>query len=123
MDEKSYEHISIYDISHKILISAKPLRNRFDQVDGFIRVYDGTRYLVLFGPEKYDAIFDRFRYLISQKSGVTYVIPHNFVRIKIDSYDSLPLEKALTLHNVIIHIQSIFNKDQNHYYYNTFLEK
>ena len=28
------------------------LRIRFDTRDGFIRVYDGTRYLVLFGSEK-----------------------------------------------------------------------
>ena len=42
---------------------------------------------------------------------------------KIDSYDSLLLEKTLTLHNVIILIRSVLNKDQNHYYYDTFLEK
>ena len=44
-------------------------------------------------------------------------------KIKIDLYDSLPLEKKLTLHNVIILIKSVFNKEQNHYYYNKFLEK
>ena len=38
---------------------------------------DGTSYLVLFGPEKYDAIYNRIRYLISQKGGITYVISHN----------------------------------------------
>ena len=40
-----------------------------------------------------------------------------------DSYDSLPLEKTLTLHNVIILIKSLVNKNQNHYYYNIFLER
>ena len=39
------------------------------------------------------------------------------------NHDSLPLEKTLTLHNVIIRIKSAFNKNQNHYYYNMFLEK
>ena len=39
-------------------------------------------------------------------------------KIKIDLYDSLPLENALTLHNVIIHIKSVVN----HYRYNIFLE-
>ena len=29
----------------------------------------------------------------------------------------------MTLHNVIILIKSVLNKDQNHYYYSTFLEK
>ena len=54
LDENSYEDISVYDISYKTLIGAKPLRIRFDKVDGFIRIYDGTRYLVLFDPEKCD---------------------------------------------------------------------
>ena len=49
--------------------------------------------LVLFGAEKYDAIYNKIRYLTSQKSDVTYVIFHTYSKIKIDSYNSLPLEK------------------------------
>ena len=48
---------------------------------------------------------------------------YNYAKIKIDSYDSLPLEKTSTLHNVIILIKFVFNKYQTHYYYNIFLEK
>ena len=33
----------------------------------------------------------------------------------------LPLEKTLTLHNVIILTKSYFKKDQNHFHYNIFL--
>ena len=40
------ENILIYNISYKTLMGAKPLRIRFDKKNGFIRVYDGTRYLV-----------------------------------------------------------------------------
>ena len=54
----------IYDVSNKTLISAKPLCIMFDKVNGLIRDYDGTKYLVFFGPEKYDTIFERIRYLI-----------------------------------------------------------
>ena len=43
---------------------------KFDETDGLIRVYYGTRYLVLFGSEKYDFIYNRSRYLISVKSGI-----------------------------------------------------
>ena len=64
LHEKSYENMLIYDISYKTLIGAKLLHIRFDKIDGFIRVYDGTRYLVLFGPQKYDAIYKRIRYLV-----------------------------------------------------------
>ena len=50
-----------------ILIGAKHLRIIIDKVDVFIRPYDGTRYLVLLGPEKYDTIYDRIRYILSLK--------------------------------------------------------
>ena len=59
----------------------------------FIRVCDGTRCLVLFGSEKYDYIYSRIRYLVSLKGGITDIISHNFKKIKVGSYNSLPLEK------------------------------
>ena len=52
--------------------------------------------------KKHDVIYNRIRYLISQKGGITYVIFHNYARIKVDSYDCLPLDN---------------------YYYNIFLAK
>ena len=87
----------------------------FDKIDGFTRISDTARYLTLFGPEKYDAIYDRIRYLISLKSGIKYILSHYFAKIKVDSYDSLPIEKRLTLHNAIMHIKSVLNKDKNDY--------
>ena len=65
--ENSYKNILIYDISYKTLMGAKPLRIRFNKLEGFIKIYDETRYFVLFGLEKYDAIYDKIRYLISEK--------------------------------------------------------
>ena len=35
----------------------------FDKTDGFIWLYNRTKYLVLFGPEKYNAIYSRMRYV------------------------------------------------------------
>ena len=48
---------------------------------------------------------------------------HYYAKIKVDSYDSLTIAKNLALHNAIIFIKTVLNKDQNHYYHNTFLEK
>ena len=77
----------------------------------------------MFRTKKYDdAIHDKIRYLISIKSGITYIISLYFAKIKVDSYHSLRIEKTLTLHDVVIHIKSVLNKDKNHYYYNIFLE-
>ena len=37
---------------YKSLIGSKTLFIRFNKIDTFVRVYDGTRYLALFGNEK-----------------------------------------------------------------------
>ena len=115
--------ILIYDISYKTLIGPKTLLIRFDKIDGFIRILMELVILTLYGSEKYDAIYNTIRYLISVKSSITYIFSHYYAKIKVDSYDYLPIEKRLNLHNVIILIKSVLNKDKNHYYYKTFLRK
>ena len=81
----------IYIILYKTLIGPKPLRIRFNKIDGRISIYCTTRYLVLLGPEKY-AIYNRIRikYLIGLE-----VFYHYFVKIKIGSCDYLPIVKRI----------------------------
>ena len=112
----------VYDISYKVLIGVKLLHIRFNQVYGFIRVYDGKKYLVLFDLEKVDAIYNKIRYLRGVKCDIRYVFSLYYAKIKVEFYDFFPIKK-LTLHNVIIHINSVLNKDQTQYYCNMFLEK
>ena len=81
MDKNSYEHIFNYDVLYKTLIGANFLRIMFDKVDALTRDYDETKYLVLLDPEKYDAIFDKIRYLIWLKGEITYVASHNYAKI------------------------------------------
>ena len=91
------------------------MRIRFDKIDGFIKIYYGT------GTKSCDGIYDWIKCTISEKGGITYNISHNFAIIKVDSFHSLPVEKAMTfLHDVII--LTVFNKEKNNYY-NIFLEK
>ena len=52
IDCKSYENILIYDISVQTLIDPQLLGIRFGKIDGFIRIYNGNRYLTLIGSEK-----------------------------------------------------------------------
>ena len=47
-----------------------PLHIRFYKTDPFAEIYDETRYLVLFGRERYNANHDWIRYLISEKCGI-----------------------------------------------------
>ena len=70
IDEKSFENILVFNISQKTLIDVKPLRIRFDKIDEFIRVYDGARYLTLFGSEKYDFMHKRIKHVIEVKNDV-----------------------------------------------------
>ena len=68
----------IYEISYKYLIGSNIFRIRFNKTDGFFRIYDGTKYLTLFGSEKYNAIYNKIRYLISLKSDITYFFIYYF---------------------------------------------
>ena len=87
----------IYDISYRILIDSKPFQIRFDNIDEFIRIYDGTTYLTLFGSDNCDAIYNRIRYLISLKRSIIYIFLPYIAKIKVDSYYSLPIEKKIDL--------------------------
>ena len=44
---RKYENILIYDILYKTSTWAKPLRIRFDKIDGFIKIDDKVRYLLI----------------------------------------------------------------------------
>ena len=99
------------------------MRIRFNKIDGFlISLDDKIKHLILFDYGLLDKICDMIKYLISEKSGITKSINHNFGKIKIYSYNSLPIKKILTFH-IIILIKSVFNKNENKYYYNIFLGK
>ena len=67
-------------------------------------------------------IYDRI-YHISTKRSITYIFSDYFVKIKVDFYDSLSIEKILTLHNVITLLKTVLNTDKNHCHYKIFLEK
>ena len=72
-------------------------------------------YLVLM---YYDTIYNRIRYLVSQKSGITYAF--------FDLFDSLSLMLILMfISNVdaITLIKSVFNKNRTHQCYNILSEK
>ena len=59
LDEKLYEIISVYEISYKTSMSSKPLRIRFDKIDGFIWVHGNEfRYLALFDHRSFNRICD-----------------------------------------------------------------
>ena len=102
-----------------MVLHARDLHNISDKVDRYIRKKSGANYLALFHPDKkYERVFNRIRYLIMLKSNISDNYSHKYSKIKIDSDDDLPLEKAL---NVVMFIKPFLNKNHNHYYYHVFL--
>ena len=47
-DTKKFGKNLVYGVLYKNFMGKKPLHIRFDKIDGFIKIYDGIRYLVLF---------------------------------------------------------------------------
>ena len=94
LDKRLYEIISVYNILYKIPTGPKSLRIRFDKIDGFIISLDGEiKHLILFDYRLFNQIFNKVKYLITRKSGITNSITYNFGKIRIDSYNSLPIKK------------------------------
>ena len=99
-------------IKNQTFMGSKPFHIRFDEIDGFIKLYDGIRSVW------YNDICNRITYLIIEK-GINY----NVSRIRIDSYSFLPIERTLTFHTVIILIKSVANKNESNYNYNIVFRK
>ena len=78
----------IYNIPYKALIDSKPLRVRFNQIDGFI---------------KKSMMELEIQYCLARKnmmqyeanSEITYIFSHYFAKIKVNSYDSIPIDKKI----------------------------
>ena len=103
---------------NKTSTGSKPLRISFDRIDRFIRDRGCEfRRLLLFDYGLLDRICE------SEKSGIADSINHNFGEIRIDSYNTLPMEKILTFHDVIIHFRSVVDENKKKYYYNIYFRE
>ena len=68
LDKKFYENISVYNISYKIPTGPKPLRIRFDKIDGFITSLDGKiEHLILFDYGLFNEICGKIKHLTGKK--------------------------------------------------------
>ena len=57
-----------------------------------------------------ERMFDRLRYLIMLKSNISYVYSNNYMKIKINSDEDLPLEKSLNKHNLVMLLSQFLMK-------------
>ena len=93
-----------------------------NKIDGLIISFDSKiKHWLLFDYGLLDKICDKIKYLVSEKRRIKNSIDYNFGKIKIDSYNSLPIKNILIFHNVIMLIKSVVNENENKYYYNIVL--
>ena len=87
-----------------------------------LKKYDRTNNLAFFlSDEKQERMLETIRYLIILKTIFQMFILINIWKLKL--IQTMKLEKTLNMHNVLILIKSISNKNYNHYYHQVFLEK
>ena len=93
LNEKSCKIFLIYNVAYKTRYGVKLLYIIFEKADGYIRKFDGTKYLALFhSNEKYERIFARLRYLIMLKNNISDVYYHKYAKIKFNSDDDLNIK-------------------------------
>ena len=59
------------------------MQNNEYKIDVFIKIYDRSRYLTLYGFENYDATYSKIRDLIGVKMGVTCVFSCYYANSKL----------------------------------------
>ena len=131
IDKKSYKNIDIYyigyitvkDSDYVKINSVNPSYLIISEVDGYIKEKNGSKYLVFDSTnennevlKKYNELWDGIKNEIETiNSGKTSEYDKDFMKIKFNSDDNLPLNKTLKLHNMTIVIRSVFEEHGKFY--------
>ena len=127
IDKKSYKNIDIYNIGYiaikKIddcenIYSVNPLYLRITHANGYIEEINENKYLIFDSIDenkellkKYNDVFNGIRNKIKKISGDECDYEKDYMKIKFNSDDDLPLNKPLKFHLMTIIIRSIFEED------------
>ena len=143
IDKKLYKNIDIYYIgyitakdSYYVKInSVNPLYLIINKADGYIKEKNGSKYLVFDSVnennevlkndnELWDAIKSETEtkngHKTSKRSSAEY--DKDFMKIKFNSDDNLPLNKTLKFHNMTIVIRSVF-EEHGKFYLQVYLDE
>ena len=110
IDQKSYKNIVIYCVGYittkhlsyvKINI-VNPLYFIIDKLDGYIEESSGNKYLTLVSPDKnkdilkkYTELWYKIKDLIRSVTNISGDYDEEYMKIKLNSDDNLPLNKVL----------------------------
>ena len=133
IDKKYYKGINIYYIGYITIKknwwlwnihSGNPLHLLVNHASGYIEEKNGNKYLILDDSvnenkgllKKYEDVWDRIKNKIKTiNGGKENDYGKDYVRIKFNSDNDLPLNKPLKFHSVTIIIRSVFEKDGKFY--------
>ena len=127
IDKKSYKDIGIYNIgyitikkvdAYENIYSVNPLYLTINHGIGYSEEKGVNKYLVFNSTDenkellkKYDDVFNGIRNKIKKVSGNECDYEKDYMKIRFNSDDDLPINKQLKFHNMILTIRSVFEED------------
>ena len=127
IDKKSYKDFGIYNIGYitikkvddcKNIYSVNPFCLRINHASGYIEKRGGNKYLVSDPADENKELlkicnnfFNGIRNKIKEMSSDECDYEKDYMKIKFNSDDDLPLNKALKFHNIAMTIRSVFKED------------
>ena len=131
LDKKSYKDIGIYNIEYitikkivdcKNIYSVNLLYLRITHASGYIEEIDENKYLIFDSVDenkeplkKYNNVFNGIMSKIKEINSGDCDYEKDYMKIKFNSDDNLPLNKPLNFHNMAITIRSVFKEDDKLY--------
>ena len=127
LDEKSYRNILIYYIGHDAIKDLKyikinsvnPLYLIVNKMNGYFEEINKSKYLMLVTTneskekkfKKYDELWSKIKDLIGSVTKNSDDNDEKYMKIKFDSDDKLPLNKAIEIHSMIIVVRAVFHEN------------
>ena len=126
IDKKSYKNIDIYYIGYIAIkkiddyeSSVNPLYLRINHASGYIEEKNGNEYLIFDSVDENKEVLKKYAHVWDGIKNKTKAINggkesdygKDYIKIRFDSDDDLPLNKALKFHLMTIIIRSVFEEE------------
>ena len=126
IDKKSYKDIGIYNIGYITIKKIGDCKNIYSVNPLYLRINHASRYIEEKGVNKYLSfdpvdqnkellkkchVFNAIRDKIKEINSDGCDYEKEYMKIKFNSDDNLPLNKPLNFHNMTITIRSVFKED------------
>ena len=118
IDKKSYKDIGIYNIGYITIRKIDDCENINSVNPLYLNITHANKYLVFDSTnenkeliKKYNDVFNRIRDKIKEIDSEECDYEKDYMKIKFNSDDDLPLNKPLKFHLMTITIRSVFEED------------